>query len=84
MNVLQTLPQWESAFHFPIGGTLGLLNAIQNIGSLGAYPFAPYMSDGIGRRPTVFFGAVIMCIAVALQTASQSIGMFIGSRCVCT
>jgi MFS family permease len=52
----------------------------QNIGALAGYPFAPYMSDAIGRRPTVFFGALIMCIATAVQTASQSVGMFIGAR----
>lgn len=52
----------------------------QNIGSLAAYPFAPYLSDGIGRRPTIFLGAAIMCIATVVQTASQSVGMFIGAR----
>lgn len=52
----------------------------QNIGALAAYPFAPYLSDGVGRRPAVFIGAVIMCGATALQTASQSVGMFIGAR----
>ncbi|KAJ7635890.1 general substrate transporter [Mycena rosella] len=80
MNGLQSLTQWESYFNFPTKGKLGLLNAIQNIGALAGYPFAPYMSDGIGRRPTVFFGAAIMCIATAVQTASQSVGMFIGAR----
>ncbi|KAG2117346.1 hexose transporter [Suillus discolor] len=80
MNGLQSLPQWESAFGYPSGGMLGLLNAIQNIGGLAGYPFAPYLSDGIGRRKTVFFGATIMCIATAIQTASQSVGMFIGAR----
>ncbi len=45
-----------------------------------AYPFSPYLSDGWGRRPTVFFGAVIMCAGVAVQTASQSVHMFIGAR----
>ncbi|OJA17867.1 hypothetical protein AZE42_05906 [Rhizopogon vesiculosus] len=80
MNGLQSLPQWEVAFDNPSGSKLGLLNAIQNIGALAGYPFAPYMSDGIGRRRTVFFGAVIMCIATALQTAAQSVGMFIGAR----
>lgn len=29
MNGLQTLSQWESAFNYPSGGELGLLNAIQ-------------------------------------------------------
>ncbi|KAN0084416.1 hexose transporter [Tylopilus felleus] len=80
MNGLQSLPQWESAFHNPSNGKLGLLNAIQNIGALAGYPFAPYLSDGVGRRRAIWFGAAIMCIAVALQTASQSVGMFIGAR----
>jgi sugar porter (SP) family MFS transporter len=80
MNGLQSLPQWKFYFNTPGSSELGLLNAIQNIGSLGAYPFAPYLSDGIGRRKTVALGALIMCIATALQGAAQSVGMFIGAR----
>jgi MFS family permease len=80
MNGLQALDQWKDAFNHPTGGMLGLLNAIQQIGSLAAYPFAPYLSDGLGRRRTVWIGALIMCGATALQTASQNVGMFIGSR----
>ncbi|KAH0835885.1 hexose transporter [Lanmaoa asiatica] len=80
MNGLQSLTQWESAFNYPSGGNLGLLNAIQNIGALAGYPFAPYLSDGVGRRRAIWFGAAIMCIATAIQTASQSVGMFIGAR----
>jgi MFS family permease len=53
---------------------------IQNIGALAGYPFAPYLSDGLGRRNTILIGAVIMCIATAVQTAAQSVGMFIGAR----
>jgi MFS family permease len=59
---------------------LGLLNAIQNIGSLCAYPFSPYVADGLGRRTSIFFGASVMIIATAVQSASQSVGMFIGAR----
>jgi len=81
---------------------LGLLNAIQSIGSLVALPFAPYLADGVGRRTAVLFGAGIMvrpppitlwpknpinavltiqqAIATVIQTASQSVGMFIGAR----
>ncbi|KAK0458058.1 hexose transporter [Desarmillaria tabescens] len=80
MNGLQSLTQWSEYFHKPTGGRLGLLNAIQNIGSLAAYPFAPYSSDGIGRRYTILLGATIMIMATAIQTASQSVGMFIGAR----
>ncbi|KAJ6479564.1 general substrate transporter [Mycena sanguinolenta] len=80
VNGLQSLPQWESYFDFPTKGKLGLLGAIQNIGSLAGYPFAPYLCDGIGRKPTVFIGASMMVIATAIQTASQSVEMFIGAR----
>lgn len=80
MNGLQSLPQWQGYFNNPSNSMLGLLNAIQNIGSLAAYPFAPYLSDGIGRKKTILLGAALMCIATAIQTASQSVRMFIGAR----
>lgn len=38
------------------------------------------MSDGIGRRATIFIGAIIMIGATVLQTASQNVRMFIGAR----
>ena len=82
MNGLQSLDQWKDDFNHPSDSLLGLLNAIQNIGSLAAYPFAPYLSDGLGRRMAVLLGATIMCVATAIQTASQSVGMFIGARYV--
>ena len=45
-------------------------------------PMAPYLSDYFGRRSGVLLGATIMCGATALQTASQTVGMFIGARSV--
>ncbi|KAG0707063.1 general substrate transporter [Suillus ampliporus] len=80
MNGLQSLTQWNQAFNYPTGGKLGLLNAIQTIGSLSAYPFVPYMADGMGRRFSIIFGASIMVAAAAIQTASYSVQMFIGAR----
>ncbi|KIM63728.1 hypothetical protein SCLCIDRAFT_23910 [Scleroderma citrinum Foug A] len=80
MNGLQSLPQWQSAFNYPSNGVLGILNAIQSTGLLVGYPVAPYLSDGIGRRKTVFVGAVIMLAGTALQTASQSVRVFIAAR----
>ncbi|KAI0266086.1 hexose transporter [Gloeopeniophorella convolvens] len=80
MNSLQAEKTWTAYFNHPHGGQLGLLNAIQNIGSLAAYPFAPYLSDGIGRRKTIAVGAFIMLAATAIQTAARSVHMFIGAR----
>ncbi|KAI0074450.1 hexose transporter [Panus rudis PR-1116 ss-1] len=80
LNSFQSLQTWNRYFDNPAGGRLGLLNAIQNIGSLAGYPFAPYASDILGRRPAIWIGATIMLVAVALQTAAQNWGMFIGAR----
>ncbi|TRM63692.1 general substrate transporter [Schizophyllum amplum] len=80
MNAFQSVDQWKEYFGHPEGSRLGLLNAIQNIGNLCAYPFAPYLSDGLGRKSAILIGAVIMCGGTALQTASTSIGMFIAAR----
>ena len=52
----------------------------QNIGALAGLPIAPYLSDGVGRRPTVFIGASIMAVATAIQSAAQSVGMFVWAR----
>ena len=82
MNSFQSLPLWKDYFGNPHGGSLGLLNAIQNIGALAAYPFAPYMSDGLGRRITIWIGATIMLAAVAVQSAAHNLNMFIAARYV--
>ncbi|KAF5328747.1 hypothetical protein D9619_011586 [Psilocybe cf. subviscida] len=80
MNGLQSVDAWEKEFNNPQGGKLGLFNAIQNIGALAGYPFAPYMADNFGRRRTIFFGAAIMILATVLQSVSHTFGMFIGAR----
>ena len=61
MNGLQSLTQWEDSFNHPQGGLLGLLNAIQYIGSIGSLPIAPYITDGLGRKMGIFLGALVMC-----------------------
>jgi sugar porter (SP) family MFS transporter len=80
MNGLQDLTNWQAFFHHPKGGTLGLFNAIQNIGSICAIPFAPYAADIVGRKHTIIFGAFIVCIGTGIQTGAQNFGMFIGAR----
>lgn len=76
----QLLDQWEQYFDHPTGSKLGLLGAIQTIGSLGSIPVAPYASDFLGRRGAVMMGGSIMIAGAALQTAAQNVDMFIGSR----
>lgn len=67
-------------FHNPQEKDLGLFNAIQSIGSLCATPIAPYLADGLGRKNGIIFGATVAFIGAAIQTATQSLGMFVGAR----
>ena len=43
-------------------------------------PFAPLLSDHFGRRATLFIGSVIMLVGVGVQTAANSVTMFITAR----
>ncbi|KIJ51839.1 hypothetical protein M422DRAFT_244216 [Sphaerobolus stellatus SS14] len=79
MNGLLSLDVFRQDFGNPTGGTLGLFNAIQNIGSVAGLPFAPMLTDW-GRKRAIFIGASIMVIAAAVQASAQSLGMFIGAR----
>jgi MFS family permease len=54
--------------------------ALQTFGSLAALPMTPYVADGLGRRTSIFIGALVMCIAIAVQTAANSLGMFVAAR----
>jgi len=80
MNGLQSVQKWKDYFGNPSSKDLGLFNAIQSIGALTATPFSPYVADTFGRRTGILVGAVLVLIAAALQTATQNLGMFIGSR----
>lgn len=59
---------------------LGLIISAQFLGNLTGLPVAPYISDIFGHRVALFFGSIIMCIGVALQTSALNVPMFIGAR----
>lgn len=80
MNGLQSLTTWQSYFGNPSPGTLGILNAIQNIGQLVALPFCAIACDRFGRVAILILGAFIILIGTALQGAAQNTGMFIAAR----
>ena len=54
--------------------------ALQTFGSFAALPMTPYIADGLGRRTSIFIGALVLCVAIAIQTAANSLGMFIAAR----
>lgn len=58
----------------------GLLTNVQNIGGLIALPFAPLITDGLGRRKAMFVGGTIMLGGVVLQVQSLDVAQFILAR----
>ncbi|KAG0647662.1 Lactose permease [Hyphodiscus hymeniophilus] len=80
MNGLLALSFWRNYFNHPSPSTLGLLNAIFSVGQVAAIPFIPFFADRFGRKPTIIGGTMILFVGVAVQSASVSIGMFIGAR----
>ncbi|KAG2341803.1 general substrate transporter [Suillus weaverae] len=80
INNLQILPGWQGYFHKPQGMKLGLVNSAHGIGILIGTPFSPYVSDLLGRRATMFIGAVVMLAGVLTQATSTTMHVFIGAR----
>ncbi|KAI0767883.1 hypothetical protein BC629DRAFT_1596147 [Irpex lacteus] len=72
MNSFQSLQLWKSYFGYPHGGKLGLLNAIQNIGSLAAYPFAPICPTALVEDNLSMFIAARFFIGFGLTFAANS------------
>ncbi|WOO79092.1 Lactose permease [Vanrija pseudolonga] len=82
MNGLQALDNWKEYFHHPEEKPtlFGVFNAIQNIGNILGLPFAPYVSDLLGRRNALILACTIMIVATIIQTAAKNVGMFIAAR----
>jgi len=77
---LQILPFWQADFNHPTGSTLGLLGAVQNIGSLGSIPVAPLWNDRFGRRKTIILGTIMMITGASLQAGAKNVNWFLGGR----
>ncbi|KAJ8585741.1 general substrate transporter [Rhizopogon salebrosus TDB-379] len=80
LNGLQILPGWQEYFKFPSDKTLGLMNSAQGFGALGGTPLSPYVSDILGRRATMFIGAIFTLAGVIMQATSTTMEVFIGAR----
>ncbi|KAG8906237.1 hypothetical protein FRC01_008081, partial [Tulasnella sp. 417] len=80
VNGLQLVDQFQEYFHRPKGTALGLLTSAQNIGSLIALPVAPYVTDGYGRRASIFIGGLIMLGGVAWQGMAPNLMHFTLAR----
>jgi MFS family permease len=53
-----------------------------SLGALMAIPFIPTVSHYLGRRRTILFASVIMCMGAGLQAGARNTDMFLASRWV--
>lgn len=79
INGLNILPSYVDYFNLN-PATTGLNTASLWIGGCVAGVTWGKVTDVIGRRPSLFWAAVITLIAVVLQTAAQNIAMFVIAR----
>ncbi|KAJ7433041.1 MFS sugar transporter-like protein [Mycena galericulata] len=81
INGLNILPAYVNYFNLN-GNTvnLALNTASVWIGGILAGLSYGKVTDIIGRRPSLFWAAVITLIAVILQTAAQNVAMFVAAR----
>ncbi|EXJ93914.1 hypothetical protein A1O1_02307 [Capronia coronata CBS 617.96] len=81
MNGLNILPSYTDYFTLTTA-TLSLNTATVWVGSMLAGILYAKVPDWIGRRWSLFFGAIFTIIGVIIQTASQNIGMFVAARII--
>lgn len=74
-NGLNILPSYADYFNLNTA-TTGLNTASVWIGGILAGLTFGKVTDVIGRRPALFWSAIITIIAVILQSAAQNIAMF--------
>ncbi|KAI9660937.1 MAG: hypothetical protein M1821_009264 [Bathelium mastoideum] len=79
INGLNILPSYINYFHLDTA-TIGLQTSSVFIGGCIAGLTWGKLTDILGRRPALFWAAVITLIAVLLQTAAQNIAMFVIAR----
>ncbi|MCJ1448551.1 MAG: hypothetical protein MMC23_009068 [Stictis urceolatum] len=81
LNGLNILPSYTDYFNLN-AATTGLNTASVFIGGFFGPMFAGVMSDRLGRRPTIFWGCLMMLVGILLQTAAQNIAMFVIARII--
>jgi len=78
-NGLNILPQYNDYFKLNTTTTALNTSTLYLGGCIAGFVWGA-VTDAIGRRPSLFWAAVLTIIAVILQTAAQNVGMFIFAR----
>ncbi|KAM0420804.1 hypothetical protein ACHAPT_011465 [Fusarium lateritium] len=82
LTSLQGVAAWNEQFGKPTGALLGIVSASYPLGAILSTPFSAIISDRFGRRLSIIIGSVIMILGVIMQTASPTIGVFLGGRII--
>ncbi|EED19116.1 MFS lactose permease, putative [Talaromyces stipitatus ATCC 10500] len=83
MSSIVAMPAFKNKFDSGLTGQrVSLLNALYSIGSIAAFPFAPFVSDRFGRRVGMFCGGVIIIVGAILTSTANTVGQFITGRFV--
>ena len=79
VNGLNILPSYQNYFRLN-DRTTGLQTSSVFIGGCIAGLTWGKLTDMLGRRPALFWAALVTLLAVVLQTAAQNIAMFVIAR----
>ena len=81
MGSINSLKEYKHYFNIN-NGTVGLNSAAIWIGLIITLPFVQQMSDGLGRRKTIFCSLGIMVVGVILTACSINTAMFVIGRII--
>ncbi|KAK3312743.1 MFS sugar transporter-like protein [Apodospora peruviana] len=79
MNGLNILPSYSDYFQLNTTTTSLNTSTLYLGGCIAGFVWGA-VTDAIGRRPSLFWAAVLTVMAVALQTAAQNVAMFVFAR----
>jgi MFS family permease len=79
MNALNILPSYTEYFHLT-SATIALNSGIVWIGAIVGSIALAKVPDIIGRKPSIFYAALIAILGSGIQAASQNIAMFLVAR----
>ncbi|PYH91998.1 sugar transporter [Aspergillus ellipticus CBS 707.79] len=80
INNVQELAVWQEDFNHPHGSLLGAMSAMYWIGNIVGVVFISFISDRLGRRYCLFFGAILCLAGTGMATGASSSGLFIAAR----
>jgi sugar porter (SP) family MFS transporter len=83
MGSIQAMPFFKAQFDSDLTGQrISLINCLYSVGSIVAFPVAPFVSDRWGRKFGMFTGGVIIIVGAILTSTTTTIAQLIIGRFV--